>query len=106
MEKARPINDLLKGAGKVARLRAELAARAQIKEAVCAALAPPLGQAVVSAGLEAGELTVGVTGAGWASRLRYGTEALCTELSRALGVPVERVRIRVVPSAGRARSER
>lgn len=105
MGKVSPINELLKGASRIARLRAELAARARIKEAVCAVLAPSLGQAVVSAGLEAGELTVGVVGAGWASRLRYATEALCTELSRALGVPVERVRIRVVPSAGRARSE-
>ena len=50
--------------------------RLLIVEQVRAALPARLAQAVVSAGLEQGRLTIGVVGAVWASRLRYVTDAL------------------------------
>lgn len=97
MEKISTINSLLKGSPGLARLSAKLAERERVKQAVCAALAPPLAAAIASAGLQDGKLTLGVVGAGWASRLRYVTESLRTQVSSALAQPVDRVRIRVVP---------
>jgi hypothetical protein len=96
VKKANQIKELLEGPGAVHALRAKLAARNEVKSAVVAVLSPPLAAAVASAGLEGGELTVGVVGAAWASRLRYVTETLRTRVSRSLGTPIERVRIRVV----------
>ncbi len=64
---------------------------------VCAALPPNLAQAVASAGIGEGQLTLGVVGAAWASRLRYVTETLRKRVGESLGVEISRVRIRVVP---------
>ena len=67
-------------------------------EQVRAALPTRLAQAVVSAGLDQGRLTIGVEGSHWASRIRYLTDALRQEVSSAAGAPVLSVRVRVVPS--------
>ena len=67
-------------------------------EQVRAALPTRLAQAVVSAGLTEGRLTIGVEGSHWASRIRYLTDALSREVGSAAGAPVLSVRIRVIPS--------
>ena len=58
-------------------------------------LSPPLARAVASAGIEAGRLTVGVSGAAWASRLRYATAEL-KKVGPAMGIEIRSVRIKVV----------
>ncbi len=68
-------------------------------EQVRAALPQRLAQAVASAGVEAGRLTIGVVGAVWASRLRYSAEVLRKRVAKATGQEILKVRIRVVPPA-------
>lgn len=65
-------------------------------EQVRAALPVRLAQAVVSAGLDQGRLTIGVAGSHWASRIRYLTDGLRKDVGTA-GTPVLSVRVRVVP---------
>jgi Dna[CI] antecedent, DciA len=64
---------------------------------VCAALSPQLAATIVTAGIEAGQLTIGVVGASWASRLRYLTGTLQNKVGESMGVEIQRVRIKVVP---------
>jgi hypothetical protein len=66
-------------------------------EQVRAALPPRLAQAVASAGITEGRLTVGVVGAVWASRLRYSTDIIRKRVAKSAGLEVLSVRIRVVP---------
>ncbi len=66
-------------------------------EQVRAALPPRLAQAVASAGIEDGRLTIGVAGAAWASRLRYSSDLLRKRVGSSLGVEILAVRIRVIP---------
>lgn len=61
-----------------------------------AALPPELEVTVVTAGIEEGRLTVGVSGGAWASRLRYRTEALRKRVAGTLGQDIHSVRIKVV----------
>lgn len=68
-------------------------------ECVCRALPPHLAQAVVSAGLERGRLTIGVAGASWAARLRYATDTLRMRVGSSMGVDIQSVRVKVVPPA-------
>ncbi len=91
-------NKLLEGPGAVQELRAKLAARGEVKAAVCAVLSPTLAAAIASAGLDGEELQLGVVGAAWASRLRYVTETLRMRVAGSLGVRIDKVRIRVVPA--------
>jgi hypothetical protein len=56
-----------------------------------------LARNIVSAGLEHGQLTIGVAGAAWAARLRYVTEALRVHVGSSMRVDIEKVRIKVVP---------
>jgi len=63
---------------------------------VCAALPEKLAERVLSAGVEQGQLTLGVTGAAWASRLRYATDSLRTAVGHSMGVEIRTVRIKVV----------
>ncbi len=56
-----------------------------------------LAEAVTSAGVERGKLTIGVNGAVWASRIRYLTESLRAPVGAATGVAILSVRVRVVP---------
>jgi hypothetical protein len=68
-----------------------------VVEQVRSALPARLAEAVVSAGLEQGRLTIGVVGAVWASRLRYLTEALRKHVGDSTGTAVLTVKVRVVP---------
>jgi Dna[CI] antecedent, DciA len=67
-----------------------------VVEQVRAALPARLAQAVASAGIDHGRLTIGVVGAVWASRLRYLTESVRKRVATS-GVTVVSVRVRVVP---------
>jgi hypothetical protein len=98
MRKPRTINEILMGRGtRLAALRSQTSDRAAVLAHVCAALPPNLAKAVASAGIGEGQLTLGVVGAAWASRLRYVTETLRKRVGESLGVEIRSVRIRVVP---------
>jgi hypothetical protein len=71
--------------------------RLLVVEQVRAALPTRLAQAVASAGIEQGRLTIGVVGAVWASRLRYLTESVRKRVAASGGVAIVSVRVRVVP---------
>jgi hypothetical protein len=72
MQNPRSLSDLLSRSGnKLAALKTRSMDRSRALEQVRAALPARLAQAVVSAGIEQGRLTIGVSGAVWASRLRY-----------------------------------
>src|ERR1700688_1214885 len=98
VKKPKSISELISFGGKrLSDLRTKAQARARAFEHVCAALPSPLARNVVSAGLERGQLTIGVASAAWAARLRYVTAALRARVGSSLGVDIQRVRIRVVP---------
>jgi hypothetical protein len=99
MRKVRNIKDLFEGgSARLTSLLDRSRARSAVLAHVQAALPVELARTVATAGLEQGCLTVGVTRAVWASRLRYATGALGQEVSRSMGVEIQRVRIRVVQS--------
>jgi hypothetical protein len=56
-----------------------------------------LARNIVSAGVEHGQLTIGVAGAAWAARLRYVTEGLRVQVGSSMRVDIQKVRIKVVP---------
>jgi hypothetical protein len=98
VKKPKSINELFAAGGKrLSDLKTKAQARTRAFEHVCAALPPPLARTVVSAGLEHGQLTIGVAGAAWAARLRYVTEALRVQVGSSMSVDIQKVRIRVVP---------
>jgi hypothetical protein len=100
MQNSKSLSELLARGGKrLSLLKDKAAARSKIVEQVRAALPARLAQAVVSAGLEEGRLTIGVVGAVWASRLRYSTDGIRKQVAKALATDVLVVRIRVVPPA-------
>jgi hypothetical protein len=100
MENSKSLSELLARGGKrLSLLQERAAARSQIVESVRAALPARLSQAVASAGVEGGRLTIGVVGAVWASRLRYSTDVIRKRLAKSLGLEILSVRIRVVPPA-------
>jgi hypothetical protein len=68
-----------------------------VVEQVRAALPAKLAQAVVSAGVDQGRLTIGVLGGVWASRLRYLTETVRKQVAASTGIAILSVRVRVVP---------
>lgn len=99
MANSKSINELLNGGGKrLSSLAARIAARSTTLEHVCAALPAELAQAVVSAGLEEGTLTIAVASAAWAARLRYSADSLRSPVGDALGAQIDGVRIKVIPS--------
>jgi Dna[CI] antecedent, DciA len=55
-----------------------------------------LALAVASAGIQDGQLTIGVVGAQWASRLRYSSDAVRKKVAKSCGLEILSVRIRVV----------
>ena len=64
---------------------------------MCAPLClPELEGTVVTAGIEEGRLTVGVSGGVWATRLRYRSQALRERVAGTLGQEIHSVRIKVV----------
>ncbi len=98
VKKLKSINELLGGSGKrLSDLKAKTQARSRAFEHVCAALPSPLAQSIVSAGLEHGQLTIGVAGSAWAARLRYVTDALRAQVGSSMRVDIHKVRIKVVP---------
>jgi hypothetical protein len=102
MQKSKAVSELFTGANKkLTALRAKSDERLRIREQVCAALPAKLAQTVVSASLEQGRLSIGVTSAVWASRLRYLADALRSDVGESTGIAVSSVRVRVVTPAGK-----
>ena len=98
MQNSKSLSELLAGGGKrLSQLKERSAERSQVLDLVRAALPPRLAQAVASAGITEGRLTVGVVGAVWASRLRYSTDIIRKRVAKSAGLEVLSVRIRVVP---------
>ena len=98
MQNPRSLSDLLSRVGnKLTALKTRSLERALVVEQVRAALPARLAQAVVSAGVEQGRLTIGVSGAVWASRLRYFTDTVRKRVSECLEIEILTVRIRVLP---------
>jgi hypothetical protein len=98
MQNPRVVSELLQLRGKKLReLGAAIKKRAAVLDVVRASLPAKLASRVASAGLENGRLTLGVTGAVWASRLRYSTGTLRTDVGAALRTEIVSVRIRVLP---------
>jgi hypothetical protein len=98
MQNSKSLSELLaRGGNRLSELKNRSADRSAILEQVRAALPVKLAQAVASAGLEQGRLTLGVVGAHWASRLRYATELVRKRVAKASGLDICAVRIRVVP---------
>jgi hypothetical protein len=98
MQNPRSLSDLLSRTGnKLTALKTRSRERSLIVEQVRAALPDRLSQAVVSAGLDQGRLTIGVVGAVWASRLRYLTESVRKRVAAGTGVAIASVKVRVVP---------
>ncbi len=99
MRTPKSINELLKSCGKrLSSLSAKSAARNNALESVRANLPPELARTVVSAGLDAGKLTIGVASPGWAVRLRYLVDDLRVPVAKSLGEDIDSVRVKVVPS--------
>jgi|SRR5450631_747436 len=100
MQNSKSLSELLARGGKrLSLLKERSAERSLVLEQVRAALPARLAQAVVSAGVTQGHLTIGVVGAVWASRLRYSTEIIRKRVAKAAGLEILNVRIRVVPPA-------
>jgi hypothetical protein len=98
VKRPKSINELISGGGRrLSDLKAKAEARTRAFEHVCAALPSPLARNIVSAGVEHGQLTIGVAGAAWAARLRYVTEALRVHVGSSMRVDIQKVRIKVVP---------
>ena len=98
MQNPRSLSDLLSRTGnKLTALKTRSRERSHIVEQVRAALPDRLSQAVVSAGIDQGRLTIGVVGAVWASRLRYLTESVRKRVAGATGISIVSVKVRVVP---------
>ena len=98
MQNPRSISDLLSRTGnKLTALKTRSEERSLVVEQVRAALPARLAQAVASAGIEQGRLTIGVVGAVWASRIRYFTDGVRKRVSGSMGIELLGIRIRVVP---------
>jgi hypothetical protein len=98
MQNSRSVSELLERGGKrLSLLKTRARERSEVLLLVREALPARLGQAVVSAGIEHGRLTIGVEGAQWASRLRYCTESVRKAVAKSIGADIRAVRIRVVP---------
>ena len=98
MQNPRRVSDLLSRTGnKLTALRTRSQERSRVLEQVRAALPARLAQAVASAGIEQGRLTIGVVGAVWASRLRYTTESVRKHIAGTTGTAIVSVKIKVVP---------
>jgi hypothetical protein len=98
VRKTRTINELLGGGSdRLAELKRRTVQRFEVLAHVRAALPPRLAAMVASAGIDAGQLTIGVMGAAWASRLRYVTETLRKRVGESMGCAIHSVRLKVVP---------
>jgi Dna[CI] antecedent, DciA len=100
MQNPRSLSDLLSRTGnKLNALKTRSEDRARIATLVREALPPRLALTVTGAELSGGRLTVGVTGAAWASRIRYCGDELRLKVGAATATPIESIRVKVVPSA-------
>jgi hypothetical protein len=100
MQNSKSVSELLARGGKrLSTLKVRSTERAQVLECLRAALPAKLAQAIASAGIEQGRLTIGVVGAQWASRLRYSTDLIRKQVTAGCGAEILSVRIRVVPPA-------
>ncbi|HEY2682310.1 MAG TPA: DciA family protein [Steroidobacteraceae bacterium] len=97
MQNPKSISELLKGGKRLSQLATRSSVRATVLEKVRGALSPALAAAVVSAGIENGQLTIGVAGAAWASRIRYLSKTARARLEEQTGIAAGRIRVRVVP---------
>jgi len=98
VQKYKNIKELFEaGNRRLTDLKTRIDERSAVLKHVCAALPPKLAEKVASAGLQQGQLTIGVTGGAWASRLRYATETLRKRVEGSMGVEIQSVRIKVVP---------
>ncbi len=100
VRKSKDIKGLFEGGSdRLTSLKARLLARSRVLDQVIAALPEELAPHVASAGIDKGVLIVGAVNAAWATRLRYLTDMLRLRVGPALGVDIERVRIKVVTAA-------
>jgi hypothetical protein len=98
MQNSKSLRDLLAAGGtRLLSLKVRSAERSKVLDQVRAALPPRLAEAVVSAGVHEGRLTVGVVGAVWASRLRYSVDIVRERVANSTGFNISSFRIRVVP---------
>ena len=98
MQNTKSLRDLLAAGGsRLSSLKVRSAERSKILDHVRAALPQRLAQAVVSAGVREGRLTIGVVGAVWASRLRYSVDIVRKRVAKSSDSDITSVRIRVVP---------
>jgi hypothetical protein len=98
VRKYKHIKELLAGESKrLSALRSQSRDRSVVLEHVRSALPKELAQAVASAGILKGTLTIGVASGAFASRLRYVTEELGKRVGESRGIDIQAVRIRVVP---------
>lgn len=98
-EKPTSVSDLLQqGQGLLERLRRGSSQADEALQAVRAELPEEFARQVWGASARAGTLTVLVTSAVWATRVRYHVPGLREQVARRLGVTLERVTIRVRPT--------
>jgi hypothetical protein len=98
MQNSKSLSELLARGGKrLSQLKERSAERSQVLTQVRAALPLRLAQAVVSAGVDQGRLTIGVAGDVWATRMRYSTDIMKKRVAKSAGLAILSVRIRVVP---------
>jgi len=99
-EKPTAVSDLLaKGQGLVERLRKGSAEADRALLAVRAALPDGLGERVWGAAVRDGTLTVLVSSAAWATRVRYHAPGLREDVAQRLETTLARVQVRVRPRA-------
>lgn len=100
MRKTSDIKELFEGgSGRLTNLKERLGERSRVLDLVIAALPAELAGTVATAGIDAGQLTVGAVNAAWATRLRYTTDTLRQRVGEALGIEISKVRVKVVTSA-------
>ncbi len=98
MQKSKPLSELMAIPSEALRdLSLRLAERSRVLDQVRSSLPPKLASQVVSAGIDRGRLSIGVSSAVWASRLRYATGNLRKSVGESLKINILRVQIRVVP---------
>lgn len=98
-KKPTAVSELLeKGQGLLERLRRGSSDAEEALQAVRAELPQELARQVWGASTRAGTLTVLVTSAAWATRVRYHAPGLREQVARRLGVELPRVTIRVRPA--------
>jgi hypothetical protein len=104
VRKPKDIKGLFEGGSeRLTSLKARVRERSGVLDQVIAALPEELAPHVATAGIDQGLLTVGAVNAAWATRLRYLTETLRLRVGQALGVEIERVRIKVVTASAAQR---